>query len=108
RAFMSTLAIRAPSAAVPAATLSGGNQQKLALARMLATRPRILLLDEPTQGVDVASKAEIHARIRALAAQGTAVLASCSELEEAMALGDHIGVLRKRSLVGILPNQDAT
>jgi ABC-type sugar transport system ATPase subunit len=90
-----------PDAAV--ATLSGGNQQKVALARWLRRRPRVLILDEPTQGVDVAARAEVHDRIRAAADAGIAVLVISSDLPELFALADRIAVLRGGRLAGVLP-----
>jgi ABC-type sugar transport system ATPase subunit len=85
-----------------AGALSGGNQQKVALGKWLAERPRVLILDEPTQGVDVAGRAEIHARVRALAASGVAVLLISSELDELLALSDRVAVLRRGRLAGTL------
>ncbi|HLL46179.1 MAG TPA: ATP-binding cassette domain-containing protein, partial [Longimicrobiaceae bacterium] len=90
------------------AGLSGGNQQKIVLARWLAARSRILMLDEPTRGVDVGAKAEIHALIDELAAAGSAVLLISSELPEVLALSGRILVLRAGRLVGELPRGSAT
>ena len=84
--FVTDFAIRTPSIDAPVGTLSGGNQQKVALARWLATKPRLLILDEPTQGVDIGAKAEIHRLIRALAADGLAILLISSELTELLGL----------------------
>jgi ribose transport system ATP-binding protein len=106
--FRSRLRIAVPRDDAPAATLSGGNQQKLLLARWLAARSRILLLDEPTRGVDIAAKAEIHALIGALASQGAAILLSSSELPELLSLSDRILVLRTGRLVGEVPRERAT
>ena len=89
-------------------TLSGGNQQKVALARWLATKPRLLILDEPTQGVDIGAKAEIHRLIRALAADGLAILLISSELTELLGLAHRIGVMRGGRLAGVLDHADAT
>ena len=89
------------------AGLSGGNQQKLVLAKWLAARCRVLILDEPTRGVDVGAKAEIHALIGRLAAEGTGVLLISSELPELVALSTRILVLRDGRLVGELPRADA-
>jgi len=90
------------------AGLSGGNQQKVVLARWLAARSRVLILDEPTRGVDVGAKAEIHALIGELAAQGAAILLISSELPEILALSRRILVLRAGRLVGELPRETAT
>jgi len=102
------LGIKAPSLFVPTRTLSGGNQQKVALARWLATEPRVLILDEPTQGIDVGAKAEIHQLMGQLARQGFAILLISSELAELLALADRIGVMRGGRLAGILPGGEAT
>jgi ABC-type sugar transport system ATPase subunit len=85
------------------AVLSGGNQQKVVLAKWLATRCRLLLLDEPTRGVDVGAKAEIHALVRQLAAEGTGILLVSSELPELIALSTRTLVLREGRMVGELP-----
>ena len=79
--------------------LSGGNQQKVALARWLATKPAVLILDEPTQGVDVGAKAEIHALMRELAEQGLAILMISSELPEMLGMSDRIAVMRGGAIV---------
>ena len=87
----------------PSGVLSGGNQQKVVLARWLATEPRVLLLDEPTNGVDVGSKAEIHALIGDLKERGLAVLLVSSELPELLGVADRIHVMRGGRVVGELP-----
>jgi rhamnose transport system ATP-binding protein len=106
--FVGEFAIRTPSIDAPVGTLSGGNQQKVALARWLATKPRLLILDEPTQGVDIGAKAEIHRLIRALAADGLAILLISSELTELLGLAHRIGVMRGGRLVGELDHAEAT
>lgn len=103
RDFVGRLDVRGPGVDAPGAALSGGNQQKVALARWLATRPRVLILDEPTQGVDVGAKGEIHRRIQQLAAEGLAVLLISSDLPEVIALSDRIVVLRGGTQVAVLP-----
>jgi ribose transport system ATP-binding protein len=92
----------------PAATLSGGNQQKVVLAKWLATRPRILLLDEPTRGIDVGAKQEIHELIFALANQGIAIVVVSSELPELMYLSDRILVMCEGKATGLLSRTEAS
>ena len=87
------LAIRTASIETVAGTLSGGNQQKIVLAKWLATRPRILILDEPTRGVDVGAKFEIYRIIRQLAAEGTAIVMVSSELPEVLGLSDRVMIM---------------
>jgi ABC-type sugar transport system ATPase subunit len=89
-------------------TLSGGNQQKVVLARWLATRPRVLLLDEPTKGVDVGAKFEIHGMVRRVAAEGAACLVVSSDLPEVLGLADRILVMREGRLQGEIAAADAT
>jgi rhamnose transport system ATP-binding protein len=100
--FVARFAIKAPSLDTPVANLSGGNQQKVALARWLATRPSVLILDEPTQGVDVGAKAEIHRLIVDLAAEGLAILMISSEMPEILGMSDRIAVMRGGTIVGTL------
>jgi rhamnose transport system ATP-binding protein len=95
-----------PLAAV--ATLSGGNQQKVAIARWLATSPLVLILDEPTQGVDVRAKGEIHRIVRQLADEGLAVLLISSDLPELLALSDRVAVMRTGTIVGTLAREAAS
>ncbi|HET7747179.1 MAG TPA: sugar ABC transporter ATP-binding protein, partial [Vicinamibacteria bacterium] len=106
--YFARLRVRASSPDAPAAGLSGGNQQKLVLAKWLAARCRILLLDEPTRGVDVGAKAEIHALVDELAAAGHGILLISSELPEALALSTRVLVMRDGQLVGELPRATAT
>jgi ABC-type sugar transport system ATPase subunit len=87
----------------PAGTLSGGNQQKVVLGKWLLTAPRVLLLDEPTRGIDVGARAEIHDRLRDLAAGGAALLVVSSDLEELVALADRVLVLRRGAISGEFP-----
>ena len=87
----------------PVSSLSGGNQQKVVLAKWLERGPRVLMLDEPTRGVDVGAKAEIYAILRGLADQGIALLIVSSELPELMALSDRIVVLADHQIKGELP-----
>ncbi|MFM0071353.1 sugar ABC transporter ATP-binding protein [Paraburkholderia sediminicola] len=88
--------------------LSGGNQQKVLLARWLMNKPKILILDEPTRGVDVGAKAEIHTLITQLAREGVAIIMISSELPEVMGMSDRIVVMHERTVSGILPRASAT
>jgi ABC-type sugar transport system ATPase subunit len=88
--------------------LSGGNQQKVVLARWLLARPRVLIVDEPTRGVDVGAKAEIHNLLYGLAREGTAVLVISSDLPEVLAVSDRVVVLREGKITGELPRGQAT
>ncbi len=101
--YVRDLAIKTAGPGAPAGSLSGGNQQKVALARWLATRPRLLILDEPTQGVDVGAKGEIHRIIRRLARDGLAVLMISSDLPEALGMSDRLLVMRGGTVVAELP-----
>lgn len=101
------LRVRTPSLDAPVRVLSGGNQQKTVLARWLASQPKLLILDEPTHGVDVGAKADIAALIRALARDGVAVLLISSELPEILALSDRILVMRAGRLVAALDRSEA-
>lgn len=97
------LAIRTPNAEQEVRFLSGGNQQKVLLARWLALRPRVFVLDEPTRGIDVGSKAEIYALIRRLTAAGATVVVTSTDLPEVLGLSDEIVVLRDGSVTARLP-----
>ena len=88
--------------------LSGGNQQKVIFARWLSTQPEVLILDEPTRGIDVGSKAEIYRLISKLAQQGMAILLVSSEMPELLALSDRIHVVREGRIVYSCNHQDAT
>ena len=101
--FIRDLAVKCAGPAAPVGSLSGGNQQKVSLARWLATKPRLLILDEPTQGVDVGAKGEIHRIIRRLAKDGLAVLLISSDLPEVLGMSDRIGVMAGGRLTAILP-----
>ncbi len=100
--------IKVPGAESLVETLSGGNQQKVALAKCLLLKPDILLLDEPTRGIDVGAKAEIYALIRRLAAEGTAILVASSEMPELLGLCDRILVLSEGRLMADLARAEAT
>jgi L-arabinose transport system ATP-binding protein len=102
------LDIKTPSAEQEVAKLSGGNQQKGVLARWLAREPRVLLLDEPTRGIDVGAKAEIYRLIDELAAAGMAVLFISSELPEVLGMSDRILVMQGGRITGELSREDAS
>ncbi|WJL94640.1 ATP-binding cassette domain-containing protein [Microbacterium sp. ET2] len=101
------LRIKARSPRQHVSELSGGNQQKVVLAKMLARNPRVLLMDEPTRGIDVGTKAEIYRLIRQLAAQGTAVIAVSSELPELIGMSDRIIILHEGRVSGEVPAEGA-
>jgi rhamnose transport system ATP-binding protein len=101
--FIRDLGVKAAGPQAPGGSLSGGNQQKIALARWLATKPRVLILDEPTQGVDVGAKSEIYKIIRQLAAEGLAVLMISSDLPEVLGMSDRIIVMRGGVIVAEFP-----
>ena len=108
RRFMEQLRIRATSVAQVVRSLSGGNQQKVVLSKWLAANPHILILDEPTHGVDVGTKAEVHRTISGLAAQGLTILLISSELLEVLGMSDRILVMREGRLVAELSREEAT
>ena len=89
-------------------SLSGGNQQKIVLAKWLATRPRLIILDEPTRGIDVGAKAEIHRLLVELARSGTSILLISSEMEEVLGLSHRVGVMHDGRLAGVLGRSEAT
>lgn len=106
--WLSRLSVRCRSGEQPISQLSGGNQQKVILARWLETNPRLLILDEPTRGIDVGAKAEVHRWITNLAAEGMAVLLISSDLPEVLALSNRILVLRAGKIVREFPGAEAT
>ncbi|PYP78399.1 MAG: D-xylose ABC transporter ATP-binding protein [Gemmatimonadetes bacterium] len=108
REYFDRLRVRTPSLDATVAGLSGGNQQKIVLAKWLAASSQILILDEPTRGVDVGAKAEIHALVGELAARGAAILVISSELPEVISLSDRIVVLRSGRVAGELSRREAT
>jgi ribose transport system ATP-binding protein len=108
KGFIDRLAIRTPSASTRARNLSGGNQQKVILAKWLNAQCRILLIDEPTRGVDVGAKREIYALLRDLAARGTAIVMVSSELPEVIGISDRIVVMREGRVAATLDAREAT
>jgi rhamnose transport system ATP-binding protein len=107
RDFIRDLGIKTSGPEAPGSSLSGGNQQKVSVARWLATRPKLLILDEPTQGVDVGAKSEIHRIIRHLAKEGLAVLMISSDLPEVLGMSDRIAVMRGGRMVEVIDKQHA-
>src|ERR1051325_1479887 len=104
----SDLRIKAPSEFTIAGTLSGGNQQKVVLAKWLLTNPRVLFLDEPTRGIDVGAKQEIYAQINRLAREGLAIVLVSSELPEVLGLSDRVLVLHEGQVTGEFSRVDAS
>ena len=88
--------------------LSGGNQQKVLIGRWLLTKPGILILDEPTRGIDVAAKAEIHALVSSLASAGAGVILISSEMPEILGMSDRIMVMHEGKITGVLDRDEAT
>ena len=106
--YKDRLKIRARSVRSPVWTLSGGNQQKVVLSKWLDTHPRVLILDEPTRGIDVGSKAEVHQIIDELAHEGIAIILISSDLPEVLATSDRILVMREGRQMAILDHDEAT
>jgi len=106
--YVEKLRIRTPSLEQEAGKLSGGNQQKVVLARWLAARPKVLILDEPTRGIDVGAKAEIYRLIDDLASQGLGIMFISSELPEILGLSDRIYVMQNGRITGELSRSEAT
>ena len=106
--FIDALQIRTPSMEQKVINLSGGNQQKVVLAKWLALNPRILIVDEPTRGIDVGAKAEVHQLLNQLAGQGVAILMISSELPEILGMSDRVLVMREGRLAGELSRAEAT
>jgi rhamnose transport system ATP-binding protein len=106
--YVGRLGIKTPATFTPVSSLSGGNQQKVALGRWLITEPSVLILDEPTQGIDVGAKSEIHALMTELAERGVAILMISSELPEVLGMSDRIAVMRGGTVVDVLERGDAT
>jgi len=106
--YIRGLSIRTPHMEQRVSALSGGNQQKVVIARWLATKPKVLILDEPTRGIDVGAKAEVHALIARLAEQGVAILMISSELPEILGMSHRILVMRGGRIVADIPREAAT
>lgn len=108
REWIERLGIKVSDVNTPVQTLSGGNQQRVVIAKWLAIAPKILILDGPTVGIDIAAKAAIHQMIRALASEGIAVLLISDEIEEVLNNCDRILIMKEGSLIDELPACDAT
>jgi D-xylose transport system ATP-binding protein len=102
------LAIKTPSLYVPAETLSGGNQQKVVIAKWLLSGPKVLIMDDPTRGVDVGAKYEIYKLMNDLAEQGIAIIMISSELEEVLGMSDRVMVMWQGRSNGMLNIHEAT
>ena len=108
RSYVERLRIKTPSVYTETGSLSGGNQQKVAVARWLAIAPEVLILDEPTQGVDLGSKSEIHQIMVELTERGMAIVMISSELPEILGMSDRIAVMHAGTIAGILSRAEAT
>jgi L-arabinose transport system ATP-binding protein len=106
--YVTRLHVRTPSLDQEVGKLSGGNQQKVVLARWMAAKPKVLILDEPTRGIDVGAKAEIYRLVDDLANQGLGVMFISSELPEILGLSDRIYVMQNGRIAGELPGPNAT
>jgi rhamnose transport system ATP-binding protein len=108
RSYVERLRIKTLSVYTETGSLSGGNQQKVAVARWLAIAPEVLILDEPTQGVDIGSKSEIHQIMVELVERGMAIVMISSELPEILGISDRIAVMHAGTIAGILSRAEAT
>jgi ribose transport system ATP-binding protein len=108
RETAAALTVKAASIETRVSTLSGGNQQKVVLGKWMALRPQVIVFDEPTQGVDVGAKADIHQLIRRLADAGAVVMMISSDLEEIVAASDRVAVMHDGRITGILDRASCT
>jgi ABC-type sugar transport system ATPase subunit len=108
RRMVDALQVRTPSIEQKVLNLSGGNQQKVVIAKWLALHPKVLIMDEPTRGVDIGAKAEVHSLMHQLAGDGVAILMISSELPEIIYMSDRILVMRQGRIAGELAREDAT
>jgi ribose transport system ATP-binding protein len=99
---VASLKIKTPGVESRVLNLSGGNQQKVVLGKWLAMRPRVMILDEPTRGIDVGAKAEIYALMRALVEQGAVILMISSDMEEVLNVSDRVAVMHEGEIAGVL------
>ncbi|SDK82435.1 sugar ABC transporter ATP-binding protein [Aliiruegeria lutimaris] len=106
--YIKSLAIKTPGTEEKVLNLSGGNQQKVVIAKWVARRPRILIVDEPTRGIDIGAKAEVHTLLNDLAAEGLSIIVVSSDLPEILAISDRVIVLREGKVTGELTRSEAT
>jgi ribose transport system ATP-binding protein len=106
--ILARLRVKAPSIESKVANLSGGNQQKVVLAKWLSLAPRVLIFDEPTRGIDVGAKAEIYHLMRELAATGVAIMVISSDMEEVLGIADRVAVMHEGTITGVLARSDCT
>jgi rhamnose transport system ATP-binding protein len=106
--WASRLEVKTSALDMHAATMSGGNQQKVVIAKWLATDPRLLIIDEPTRGIDVGTKAEVHRLLSELAGRGLAILMISSELPEVLGMADRVLVVSEGRITADLDRADAT
>ena len=106
--YIRSLGIKTPSPEQKVLNLSGGNPQKIVIAKWVVRRPRILIVDEPTRGIDVGAKAEVHTLLNKLASEGMSIIVVSSDLPEVMAISDRVVVLKEGRITGVLPRAEAT
>lgn len=106
--WASQLEVKTASLDAVVGTLSGGNQQKVVLAKWLAANPKVLIIDEPTRGIDVGTKSEVHRRMSELAGMGLAILMISSELPEVLGMADRVLVMHEGRLTADIPRSEAT
>ena len=105
---IASLRIKTPGPEALVKNLSGGNQQKVVLGKWLSMEPKVMILDEPTRGIDVGAKAEIYRLMRVLAEQGNVVLMVSSDMEEVLNVSDRVAVMHEGAIVGVLDRADCT
>jgi rhamnose transport system ATP-binding protein len=108
RKYAERLDLRAAALSVPVGTLSGGNQQKVVIGKWLATLPKVIILDEPTKGIDIGSKAAVHGFISELAAEGLSIIMISSELPEIIGMSDRVLVMKEGLMAGLFERKDLT
>jgi ribose transport system ATP-binding protein len=106
--FVKRLGIKTPTIEQTAGNLSGGNQQKIVISKWVARSPKVLIVDEPTRGIDIAAKADVHKLLQELAARGMAIIVVSSDLPEVLAISDRVIVVREGVIAADLPRQQAT